>query len=158
MTYPKVPAKRNESDLLTSVEGDVNAPMDVVFDVITDFELFVELEEPVKEVITDPNVEKGKGYKSHWEMVEPGSGEKWSCDEEILYYDRPRQYAFAGRGSNGKDYGGVHTLSQNSDGSTHHVFNEVHHFISDPEVYKKTLTRLLNNVKKEAEKRYQAGN
>ena len=158
MAYPKAPAKRNESDLLTSVEGDVNAPMDVVFDVITDFELFVELEEPVKEVITDPNVEKGKGYKSHWEMEDPESGEKWSCDEEILYYDKPRQYAYAGYGSNGKNYSGVHTLSQNPDGSTHHVFNEVHHFAGEPEIYTEILKQLLDNVKKEAEKRYQAGN
>ena len=152
MNYPKVPAKRNDSDLLLTVERDVRAPIEVVFDVLTDFELFVELEEPVKKVITDPKLIKGKGYKSRWEMENPESGAKWSCDEEILHFERPYQYAYAGHGANGNDYTGVHTLNSNHDGSTHHEFNEVFHFDADRSVFLAVLNRLVDNVKKEAEK------
>ena len=157
MDYPKVPTKRNKDDLLTTVESDINAPMEIVFDVLTDFELFAELDGPVKKVITDPNTVKGKGYQSHWKLEDPGTGDKWELDEEILHYDRPRQYAYSGHGTNGKDYTGVHNLSRNPDGSTHHHFNEVHHFIADPAVYGKSQKGLSDKVKKEAEKRYNTG-
>ena len=154
MNYPKVPTKRNKDDLLTTVENDINAPMEIVFDVLTDFELFAELDGPVKKVITDPNAVKGKGYQSHWELEDPGSGDRWELDEEILHYDRPHQYAYTGHGTNGKDYSGVHNLSSNPDGSTHHLFHEVHHFNADPAVYGKSQKGLADKVKKEAEKRF----
>lgn len=153
MTYPKAPEKRSESDLLVSREIDINAPLDTVFSILTDFDLFTELEEPVKSVTITSEIKEGKGLKSHWRLVDPDGGGEWSLDEEIIYYDRPNQYAYVGYGSNGKNYTGVHNLSQNADGSTHHLFNEVFHFEGDPEVYGEVLSRLLENVKKEAEKR-----
>ena len=153
MSYPKVPEKHNESDLLVSKEIDIHAPLDTVFGVLTDFDIFADLEEPVKSVTITSEVKEGKGLKSHWQIVDPDSGGLWSLDEEIIHYDRPNQYAYVGCGSNGKNYTGVHNLSRNADGSTHLQFNEVFHFEGDPDVYGEILRRLLENVKKESEKR-----
>ena len=153
MAYPKVPEKRSETDLLVSKEIVINAPLETVFSILTDFDLFSELEEPVQSVTITSEIKEGKGLKSHWKIIDPDSGDLWSLDEEIVHYDRPFQYAYVGYGSNGKNYTGVHNLSQNKDGSTHLVFNEVFHFNGDPEVYGEILSRLLDNVKKEAEKR-----
>jgi hypothetical protein len=156
MSYPQVPEKRNESDLLLSKEIDINAPMDVVFMVLTDFDLFVDLEEPVRSITITSEIKEGQGLKSHWLLIDPDTGGEWTLDEEIIYYDQPRQYAYVGHGSNGKDYTGVHNLSENPDGSTHVLFNEAFHFEANPDVYGEILDTLLANVKKEAEKR--AGN
>ena len=153
MTYQKIPQKRTENDLLVSKEIDINAPLDTVFAVLTDFDLFVELEEPVEKVTITSDIKEGKGVKSHWQLVDPDSGGKWSLDEEIIHYDRPFQYAYVGYGSNGKDYSGIHNLSENADGTTHVLFNEVFHFDADPDIFGGILIQLLENVKKEAEKR-----
>ena len=153
MSYPKVPQKRSETDLLLSREIDINASLDTVFGVLTDFDIFAELEEPVKSVTITSEVKEGIGLKSHWQLIDPDSGDLWSLEEEIIHYDRPFQYAYVGYGSNGKNYTGVHNLSQNADGSMHLLFNEVFHFDGDPDVYGEIISRLLMNVKKEAEKR-----
>ena len=153
MAYPKIPEKRSETDLLVSKEIDIDAPLDTVFSILIDFENFAELEEPVKNVTITSEIKEGKGLKSHWELIDPDSGNPWSLDEEIIHFDRPFQYTYAGHGSNGKDYTGTHNLSQNADGSTHLLFNEVFHFEGDPDIYGEVLIRLLENVKKEAEKR-----
>jgi hypothetical protein len=156
MTYPKIPAKRIESDVLISREIDIQAPMDTVFGVLIDFELFVDLEEPVQSIGITSEIKEGKGLKSHWKLLDPHTGEPWSLDEEIISYDRPTQYAYVGHGSNGNDYTGVHNLSKNADGSTHVLFNEVFHFDADPAIYGNVLTNLLQNVKTESEKRASA--
>ena len=152
MIHPKVPEKRSETDLLVSKEIDIHAPLDTVFSILIDFDNFAELEEPVQKVTITSEIKEGKGLKSHWELIDPDTGELWSLDEEIIHYNRPHQYVYVGMGSNGKGYTGVHNLSQNADGSTHLEFNEVFHFDGDPDVYGEILSRLLENVKKEAER------
>lgn len=152
MDYPKLPEKRSQNDVIITKESDIDAPMDIVFDVVTDIELFVELEEGVKSVTITSDIKMGKGMKSHWVLEDQSTDENWELDEEIIYSKRPFQYAYIGY-AGGKDYSGVHTLTKNPDGSTHHLFNEAFYFKVDPEVYGQVVGGMVANVKKEAEKR-----
>ncbi len=150
--YPRVPKKRSPSDIIISKETQIAAPVETVFDVVTDLQLFVELEEGVKSVTVTSDISEGKGTTTHWVLVDQSTGENWELDEEIIYYRKPYQYAYVGS-SGGKDYSGVHTLERNPDGSTHHIFNEAFHFDVDPEVYGEVVGGMVQNVKREAERR-----
>ncbi len=152
MKYPVLPKKRTPDDVIITRESDIHAPIEIVFNVITDLELFVELEEGVESVIITSKVKEGKGMKSHWVLKDPFSGEKWELDEEIIFSDRPFQYGYVGY-AGGKDYSGVHSLSLNPDGTVHHLFHEVFYFDVDEEVYGEIVGGMIANVKKEAERR-----
>ncbi|MBI9104194.1 MAG: SRPBCC family protein [Spirochaetales bacterium] len=156
MEYPVMPQRRSEKDVLITKESLVKAPLEIVFDVITDLKLFEELEEGVKSVTITSEIKEGKGMKSHWVLQDQSTGEAWELDEEIIYSCRPYQYAYVGY-AGGKDYSGVHTLTANPDGTTSHLFNEAFYFDVDPEVYDEVVGGMVTNVKKEAEKRAAAG-
>jgi hypothetical protein len=152
MAYSPVPPKRNPDDVIITKESDINAPITTVFEVIEDIESFGDLEDGVKSVAITSDVRKGKGVKSHWVLEDLSTHEIWELDEEIIHYDRPYQYAYVGY-AGGKDYSGVHTLSENPDGTTHHLFNEVFFFDIDVDVYDGVVAGLVTNVKKESERR-----
>lgn len=153
MSYPKVPTRRDEDDVTVHVATEVAAPISTVFEVIEDLELFVSLEAQTISVDYLTEHHRGLGVKTRWTMRDPKNGELWGSDEEIIHYDKPSQYAYVGN-SRGRDYGGVHTLSENPDGSTHHEFNEVFHFDADPGAFDSTVRKMVDNVKKEAERRH----
>ena len=88
MDYPLLPEKESDNDVIITRESDINAPMDVVFDVMTDIELFVELEEGVESVTITSDIKEGKGMTSHWVLKDQKTGERWELDEEILHYDQ----------------------------------------------------------------------
>lgn len=148
-----IPERKNPSDVLVSKESDINAPMETVFEVIEDLELFVELEENVKKVTITSDVKKGKGLTSHWVLENPGNGDHWEVDEEIVHYDKPNQISYIGTSDSGNDYAGTHTLTCNEDGSTHLLFNEMFYFEADPQALGEVVGGMLENVKKEAERR-----
>ena len=153
MSYPDKPEKRNESDLMVTLEIDINAPIETVFEVVEDIEIFVELEENVRQVTIVSDVKKGKGMKSHWVLEDMVNHVNWELDEEVIYYDKPRQFAYVGYNPDGKDYSGVHNLSQNPDGSTHLLFNECFHFDTEYAVQKRVISGMLENIKKVSEGR-----
>ena len=156
MSYPTAPQKRNPNDVIISKESDIDAPMSTVFSVIEDIEYFGDLEEGVKSVTITSDIKKGKGMKSHWVLEDLSTHETWELDEEIIYYDEPNQYAYIGY-AGGKDYSGVHTLTRNPDGTTHHLFNEAFYFDVDVEVYDEVVGGMVANVKKESERRAKQG-
>jgi len=86
-------------------------------------------------------------------MRDPDTDEIWEADEEIVHYDKPHQYAYTGH-SRGRDYAGVHTLTENPDGTTHHEFNEVFHFAAEPAAYRQTIEKMVANAKQLAERRH----
>jgi uncharacterized membrane protein len=152
MAYSTMPEKRNPDDVIISKERDINAPITTVFEVIEDIQAFVELEEGVKSVTITSDIKQGKGMKSHWVLEDLTTHETWELDEEIIYYDKPNQYAYVGY-AGGKDYSGVHTLTENPDGTTHHMFNEAFYFDIDVGVYDGVVGGMVDNVKKWAEER-----
>ncbi len=152
MGYPAVPEKKNPTDKLVRKEADIAAPMETVFEVIEDIELFVELEENVRSVTITSEVKKGVGMKSHWELFDPANGAEWFVDEEFVHYDKPKQIAYVGVNAAGMDYTGVHNLSRNEDGTTHLVFNEMFHFDVDDSI-DGIVGDMVANVKKESERR-----
>jgi uncharacterized membrane protein len=152
MAYPAIPQKRHPDDRLVSKSVDIAAPIETVFAVLEDIQLFVELEENVQKVTITSDIKSGVGMCSHWELHDPATGAEWCVDEEFIHYDRPRQIAYAGRNAEGKDYTGVHNLSRNADGSTHLLFNEVFHFDVD-EAIDGIVAGMMANVKKESERR-----
>jgi Polyketide cyclase / dehydrase and lipid transport len=152
MNYSILPEKRKPDDVIISSESIINAPINVVFDVVTDIELFVELEKGVKSVTITSDIKEGRGMKSHWVLIDQKNGEEWDLDEEIIFSDRPYQYGYIGY-AGGKDYSGVHTLTQNPDGTTHHLFNEAFYFDIDVDIYNEVVGGMVANVKKVAEER-----
>jgi len=152
MGYPAVPPRRNPGDLIVTKEADIAAPMETVFEVLEDIQLFVRLEENVSKVSITSEIKSGVGMKSHWEMYEPSNGAAWFVDEEIVHYDKPRQIAYVGESAEGKSYAGVHNLSPGKNGGTHLVFNEVFHFPVDSSI-DKVVAGMVSNVKKESELR-----
>ena len=153
MKYPEVPERKHDTDVLVSRESDVKAPMETVFEVIEDLKLFVELEENVQEVTITSDIKCGEGLTSHWVLEDPGSGEKWEVDEKIIHYDKPRQISYVGFAPDGKDYAGTHNLRENPDGTTHHVFHEMFYFDADPGALGEVVGGMVENVKKESERR-----
>ena len=152
MSYPKVYPKTNPDDVVLCRETDIQASIKIVFDVATDLELFAELDPPVQSVIITSEIKKGKGVISHWVAISDYSNKRIEWDEEIIHYERPNQYAF--RVTAGEEvYEGVHTITSNSDGTTHIMFCETYHFQPDPIKFGNTLEHLLNNIKNEAERR-----
>ena len=155
MQDPKMPELRGPKDVVISRESVINAPIDLVFDVITDLQLFVELEEKVESVTITSEITEGVGVRSRWVLTEAGSGAKWELDEEIIRYERPFQYAYVGY-SGGKDYSGVHTLEERLDGTTRHIFNEAFYFDVNVAEYERIVGGMVDTVKRVAEER--AGN
>jgi Polyketide cyclase / dehydrase and lipid transport len=152
VSYPLVPPLQSDNDLVVSVTSKVAASVETVFGVIEDLELFTSLEVQTATVTYTSEVKRGLGVKSHWTMSDPATGEMWESDEEIVHYDSPHQYAYIGT-ADGKTYAGVHTLTQNADGTTRHEFNEVFHFDADPAAYKRTVETMIANTRHEAERR-----
>jgi hypothetical protein len=159
-----MPELRTPHDVVISKMTDIQAPIEVVFDVITDFQLFVELEEGVKSVtiLSDEGAGAGTdggtgvGTRSRWVLEDQSTGAEWTLEEEVIAYDRPRSYAYVGY-AGGKDYSGVHTLTENGEGSTRHQFSEAFYFDVDRRVYEEVVSGMMHNVKKEAQRRA-AGN
>ncbi|MHA1839715.1 MAG: SRPBCC family protein [Candidatus Ranarchaeia archaeon] len=152
MPFPKQYPKTNPDDVVLCRETVINAPITVVFDVVTDLELFAEIDPPVESVTITSDIRKGKGVTSHWVAISTQSNKKIEWDEEIIYYDRPHQYAF--RVTEGEEvYEGVHTLTENPDGTTHIMFCETYHFKADVDKFADVLEHLLANVKRVAEER-----
>jgi len=152
MACPAIPERKDPTDRLVTKEADIAAPPAVVFEVIEDIQLFVELEENVQKVTITSKVKSGKGMKSHWELRDPASGAEWFVDEEFVHYDKPRQIAYTGVNAQGKNYSGVHNLEAKPDGTTHLVFNEMFHFDVDQSI-DGIVAGMIANVKKEAERR-----
>ena len=152
MPYPKHPPKQNPEDVNTYREIDINAPIEIVFQVITDFESFSEIESPIQSVTITSKHRKGKGVTSHWTAISSQTGEVFEWDEEVIYYDPPYQYAFRVTSGN-EPFEGVHTLSENPDGTTHLLLSETHFFPLDVDAFAPVIEGLVSNVKKAAEKR-----
>jgi uncharacterized membrane protein len=153
MEYSKVPEMRNPGDVIISKASDISAPITTVFEVIEDIQLFVELEEGIRDVKIISDVKQGKGMKSRWVMEDMGTHEVFEVEEEIIHYDKPYQYVYVGS-SEGREYSGVHTLTENSDGTTNHLFNEAFYFDIDIDVYNQVVGGMVENVKREAERRH----
>jgi uncharacterized protein YndB with AHSA1/START domain len=149
-----IPERKSAQDVLVSREIDINAPRETVFDVVVDLTLFVELEENVKKVDIVSETKEGKGLKSRWELENPSTGAHWVVHEEIVHYDKPHQYSYIGKADDGNDYAGTHTLSENEDGSTHLLFNEMFYFDADPQALGEVVSGMLHKVKQEAERRH----
>lgn len=152
MGYPAIPAKKHPTDKLVTKEADIAAPIETVFAVLEDIQLFVELEENVKSVTITSDVKEGVGLKSHWELFDPANGAEWFVDEEFVHYDKPNQIAYVGVNASGMDYTGVHNLSRNADGTTHLTFNEMFHFDVDDSI-DPIVEEMVANVKRESERR-----
>ena len=155
MTDAKSPERKNPDDVLISREVVISAPRETVFNVLEDIKLFVELEENVKKVTITSDVKQGKGMKSHWIMEDPGTGEHWEVEEEVVEYKKPELFSYIGN-AGGKDYAGIHNLRENRDGTTHLCFNELFYFKADPEALGRVIEGMLQNVKKESERRNSA--
>ncbi len=152
MQDPKMPELRGPDDVVISKESVINAPIDIVFDVITDFQLFVELEEKVESVTITSDITEGMGVRSRWVLTEAGTDARWELDEEVIRFRRPFQYAYVGY-AGGKDYSGVHTLEELPDGTTYHVFNEAFYFDVNVAEYDRIVGGMVANVKRVAEER-----
>ncbi|ADK82635.1 SRPBCC family protein [Sediminispirochaeta smaragdinae] len=152
MGYPAAPAKKHPTDRLVTKTADISAPMLTVFEVIEDIKLFEQLEENVRKVTITSDIKQGLGMKSHWDLFDPSTGEAWYVDEEFIYYEKPKQLAYIGINGEGKDYTGVHNLSENEDGTTHLLFNELFHFPIGDEI-ENVVEGMMANVKQEAERR-----
>ncbi|MDC7235855.1 MAG: SRPBCC family protein [Spirochaetales bacterium] len=151
MAEMKMPVRRSADDLYVVIEEHINAPVEVVFSVVEDLQLFVELEENVKKVTITSEIEKGLGLKTSWELYHPDSGASWFVDEEIVYYDSPRRYAYEGYSPDGKNYAGLHNLSPTDDGGTNLRFEEYFYFSTDEHAMTEIVRGMVNNVKKAAE-------
>jgi uncharacterized protein YndB with AHSA1/START domain len=151
MDHESVLKKSSPSDRLITKEADIAAPIETVFGVIENIELFVQLEENVRKVTITSAVQRGLGMKSHWELQDPSDGSAWYVDEEIVHYDKPHRIGYRGENAEGKSYAGVHTLSARGDGGTHLVFNEVFHFVVDDSI-EDIVGGMVANVKKESER------
>ncbi len=152
-----IPEKRNSDDLIVVKEAHIQAPADVVFSVLEDLSLFVELEENVRSVEITSEIQKGVGMTSHWELEDPLTGESWSVDEKVTAYNPPHLFSYSGRAADGKDYAGTHALQQMEDGSTLLRFTEVFYFPGDAESLNRVVGGMVDNVKKTAEKRVSRG-
>ncbi len=150
---PREPPGRGSGDLRVHVESEVAAPISTLFEVIEDLELFASLEANTTSVIVTTSHRRGLGVKSRWTALHPEIGEEKTFEEEIVHYDKPHQYAYVG-GGDGWDYAGVHTLSENSDGTTHHEFNEIFYFDADRAHFEAAVNGLVTNAKAEAERRH----
>lgn len=149
---PRIPPKKDPKDKQLCGQIDIQAPIETVFEVITDLELFAELDPPVLSCIITSAIKKGVGVTSHWVALSDHSKKRIEWDEEIIHYEPPNQYSF--QVTQGEEvYEGVHTLSINPDHSVRNEFCETFHFSIDVEKAQKNIDDLLVNVKREAEKR-----
>jgi uncharacterized membrane protein len=152
MPIPVCPTKKDPSNLVLKIETDINAPIDIAFGVATDLELFKELESIVESVTITSEIKQGKGTKSHWVLVDPLTNRKFENDEEITHFEPPYQYAFKVLAGN-NIYEGIHTFSENPDGTTHLHLCETFYYDADPQEYKEVVKDMVNNIKMVAEKR-----
>ena len=131
---------------------NIRAPVGVIFDVITDLELFAELDPPVLSCEITSTRKRGVWVTSHWVAISNHSLKRIEWDEEMIHYDPPHQYAF--RVTEGDEvYEGMHTLTENLDGSVTSEFCETYHFPIDVAKAQKNIDALLANVKRVAEAR-----
>jgi len=150
--FPRVPPKADPNDRQLSSTIAVRAPIGVVFDVLTDIELFAELDPPVLSCEITSQVKRGLGVTSHWVAISDDLSKHIEWDEEVIHYESPHQYAF--RVTQGDEmYEGVHTLTDDSDGSVTIEFWETFHFAVDAVKRQQSIDGLLANVKREAETR-----
>ena len=147
--------KKDPTNLQLKVEIDIDAPIAIVFDVITDLELFQELEPIAQSVTITSDIKQGVGTKSHWVVVDPFTKEQVENDEEIIYYDPPYQYGFKVLSGNQMSKG-AHTLLENNDGTTHLHLCETFYFTVDPQAYREVIEELVKNIKRVAEKRFKS--
>jgi uncharacterized membrane protein len=130
----------------------IGAPIGVVFDVVTDLELFAELDPPVLSCEITSENKRGVGVTSHWVAISDDLSKRIEWDEEIIHFEAPHQYAF--RVTQGEEvYEGVHTLTENADGTVVIEFWETFHFAVDASRRQHSIDELLSNVKREAEAR-----
>ena len=150
MPIAKCPPQKSPKDIVIRTEIDISAPMTTVFDITTDFEMFAELESMVQSVTITSTIKHGVGVKSHWVIEDPATKERYESDEEIIHYDRPRQYAYHVK-TGQKEYQGVYNLSENPDGSTHIFYCTSFYFDVDRGEYRKVIEDMLLNIKKYSE-------
>ena len=136
--------------MILTVQIDIIAPIETVFEVISNPKLFVELESVVEEVEYLSKT-RGKGMITRWKIRVPESNEIIINDEICIHYDPPYQMAYSvTKGL--RPYSGVHTLSKNPDGTTHLHFSEVWHYNANKEEKIEIIKGLVENVKRHAEK------
>ncbi|MBI4884769.1 MAG: SRPBCC family protein [Actinobacteria bacterium] len=154
MQFPRVLPKSDPSDQQLFSSVNIRAPIDVVFEVITDLELFAELDPPVLSCEITSEHRRGVGVTSHWVAISDDLSKQIEWDEEIIQHESPHQYAF--RVTQGDEvYEGVHTLTANSDGTVTDEFWETFHFAVDASKRQQSIDGLLENAKREAEARAQ---
>ena len=152
MPFPRVLPKTDPSDRQLFSTITISAPIGVVFDVITDLELFAELDPPVLSCEITSESKRGVGVTSHWVAISDDLSKRIEWDEEIIHWETPHQYAF--RVTQGEEvYEGVHTLTKNADGTVTIEFWETFHFAVDALKRQQSIDQLLSNVKREAETR-----
>ena len=152
MSFPRMLPKTNPSDPQLFSTVTISAPIRVVFDVITDLELFAELDPPVLSCEITSQHKRGLGVTSHWVAISDDQSKQIEWDEEIIHYLSPHQYAF--RVTQGEEvYEGVHTLTENADATVTIEFWETFHFAVDVSKRQQSIDALLNNTKREAEAR-----
>lgn len=149
----KLPDRKSSDDVYVVVEAEIDAPKEVVFSVVEDLQLFVELEENVKKVTITSDIKKGLGLKTSWELYHPDTKDSWFVDEEIIYYDPPHRYGYDGKSPDGKDYAGIHTLSTLENGKTKLKFEEYFYFPISRDEITEVIAGMVSNVKKASEER-----
>ena len=149
MSLPTIPPKKQSSDLHLCVEMDINAPIEIVFQVIANPQNFVELESVVQKVEVIGG-HHGKGMITRWHIQDSNTGKNIINDEECTHYEPPYQFAYRVTAGE-RPYAGVHTLTQNPDGTTHIEFNEVWYYPTDAAIKKHIIDNMILNVKRMAE-------
>ena len=152
VSYPRMLPKKEPSDVQLCGKLEIQAPIGVVFEVITDLELFAEIDPPVLSCEITSEKKRGVGVTSHWVAISDHSLKRIEWDEEMIHYNPPRQYAF--RVTSGEEvYEGVHTLTTKPDGTVSNEFCETFHFPVKIDKAQKNIDDLLANIKQVAEQR-----
>lgn len=150
---PKAPEKKNPDDVLVSATIDINAPIELVFKIVSNPLEVVDLEEIVHQVSIISEQKQGVGTQTRWVSQDFEANKEVEYIEEIYHYEPPYQMAYRVI-SGPRFYGGVHTLSKNPNGSTHHEFHEAFHFPGDEAELQAIVQENVDNVKQIAEQRY----
>ena len=150
---PKVPAKKHPTDVLTTASVDIDAPIDKVFIIVGNPLEVVDLEDIVHDVSIVSEQKQGVGTQTRWVSQDFDTDKEVVYIEEIYHYEPPVQMAY--RVTSGPQYyTGIHTLSTNPDGTTHHEFNEMFHFPGNYDELLAIVKENVHNVKRIAEERY----
>ena len=150
---PKIPEKKNPDDIVVSAFVDIDAPIEFVFKIVGNPLEVVDLEDIVHQVSIISDIKQGVGTQTKWVNQDFETEKEVVYIEEIYHYEPPHQMAY--RVTSGPQYyTGIHTLSTNPDGTTHHEFNEVFHFPGKHDELQAIVEENVNNVKRIAEQRY----